>query len=122
VSLCPEEHWLDGLPAAVAAYERMARLCEAHGIHFMALVAPAPTEFMRRAFPITTAMTSALREKGIEVISLEDPFTRSNDPMSLIAPDRHWNVEGTRVAAAVVEEWVLARLAAGVAAGAGARP
>lgn len=107
----PAPNWLDGLPAAVAAYERMARDCKAHGAIFLALVAPAPTEFFWKTFSITTAVTHAFAEKGIEVLSLEAPFMASGDAMRLIAPDQHWNAEGTRIAAAVVAERAQALLA-----------
>lgn len=112
-SRCPPEHWLDGLPATVAAYERMAAACNARGTHFVALVAPSPAELARRDFHMTDATVEALRGKGIDTLSLEEPFMRFLDPMALIAPDQHWNAEGTRVVASVVEPYVQSILATG---------
>jgi hypothetical protein len=75
------------------------------------LIAPAAEEFRRKVFPITTAAKTALQEKGIEVISLQEPFTQyTTEPMHLLASHRHWTAEGTRVAAAVVRERVRAVL------------
>ncbi len=107
---CPLAHWLDGLPAAVAAYERMATTCTARGVRFVALVVPAPPELFWRKFGMTEAVVDALRAKGIETLSLEEPFMRFLDPLDLIAPDQHWNAEGTRVVAAIVEPYVQAML------------
>jgi hypothetical protein len=106
VDQCPLPHWLDGLPATVAAYTRMAETCRQRGIRFVALVAPAPLELTWRKLGMTQAAVRALRAAGIDTLSLEDAFMRFLDPMDLIAPDRHWNAEGTRVAADVVEEHV----------------
>ena len=59
---------------------------------------------------MTEAVVGALRAKGIETLSLEEPFMRFLDPLDLIAPDQHWNAEGTRVVAAIVEPYVQAML------------
>lgn len=117
-SQCPLARWLDGLPAAIAAYTRMAETCRLNGMRFVALVAPAPTELVWRKLGMTQAVVKALRTEGIDTISLEDTFMRFLDPMDLIARDLHWNADGTRVVAAVVQERVEQLL--GTASGRGA--
>lgn len=106
VGECPLSHWLDGLPAAVAAYEHMADVCTRRGIRFFALVAPPPLEMSWRQFSLTEAAVAALQAKRIDTVSLQSAFMSRPNPMDLIAPDRHWNAEGTRVAAAVITHHV----------------
>ncbi len=103
-SECPEQHRLDGLPATVAAYERMRRSCESRGIRFVALVSPAVFEVQTMQFPMSDAVRRALEERHIETISLAQPFARTPNPRRLIGFDLHWSAYGTRLVALILRE------------------
>ena len=52
LSRCPEDHWEDGLPAMVAAYVEMARMCKESGVSFAVLLTPSFAELERGRFPM----------------------------------------------------------------------
>lgn len=105
-SRCPQQHWLDGLPATIEAYRRMQLSSAKRGARFLALVTPSVAETRAGSYAITNAAVRGLSAVGVETISLVEAFSADGSPSRFIAKDLHWNPAGTRRAAEVVREWV----------------
>jgi hypothetical protein len=105
---CPEEHWLDGLPAMRAAYRAMARLSEQSGAEFRVLLAPSSAELERDDFRVTNALAAALDDEAIRVIDLRESVSSPEQWSELVEPfpDSHWTPAGhQRAAQAIERDW-----------------
>lgn len=106
LSMCPEEHWADGLEAMVAAHVEMARMCREADVPFVVLLTPSYTELVQGRFPMTEAFAGRMREKNVPLLDLTPIWASDWRRFNTPPPDYHWTPLGHRAAvAALVQHW-----------------
>lgn len=94
---CPDEYWLDGFEATVAAYAEMKRLCARQRVAFGVLVSPSRTEHELGDPRVARTLIDALEEREIAVLDLTESFHKAG--IWRIAKGFHWPPLGHRLAA-----------------------